>query len=122
LNGAAITGPTATLDVVLSTRGGEIEGTIVDQRGRPMANVTAVLLPSSAANRTPGRVLTVASDQEGRFVLQPVPPGDYKLFAWAELHPYGFYDLDFVRRYESRGTTVRIAENSRQHLRLTVLD
>jgi len=122
LNGSAIIGPTASLDVVLSTRGGQIEGTIVDQRGRPMANVTAVLLPSSAANRTPGRVLTVASDQEGRFVLQPVPPGDYKLFAWADLQPYGFYDLDFVRRYESRGTTVRIAENSRQHLRLTVLD
>jgi hypothetical protein len=37
LNGVAITGPTASLDVVLSTRGGQIEGTIVDERDRAVS-------------------------------------------------------------------------------------
>ena len=44
----------------------------------------------------------MVSDQYARFVLQPVPPGDYKLFAWEDLEPYGFYDRDFVRRDETR--------------------
>ena len=65
--------------------------------------------------------MTMVSDQYGHFVLRPVPPGDYKLFAWDDLEPYGFYDRDLVRRYEARGTTLRITENSRQHLQLTVL-
>ena len=61
------------------------------------------------------------SDQYGRFVLQPVPPGDYRLFAWDGLEPYGFYDRDFVRRYEAGGTPVRITENSTHQVQLTVL-
>src|SRR5688572_26315715 len=87
LNGIAITGSIDSLDIVLSTRAGQIEGTIVDERGRPMSNIEAVLLPIREANRTPGRVMTMVSDQYGRFVLQPVPPGDYKLFAWDGQEP-----------------------------------
>jgi len=65
--------------------------------------------------------MTMVSDQYGHFVLPPVPPGDYKLFAWDGLEPYGFYDREFVRRYETRGTAITVTENSRQRRQLTVL-
>ena len=121
LDDVAVSGPVDALEIVLSTSAGQLEGTTVDERGRPMANIEAVLLPVREAHRTPARVRTTVSDQDGRFALNIVPPGDYKLFAWDHLDTYGFYDVDFVRRYEARGMAIRVTEQSRQQVQLTVL-
>ena len=120
LNGLSITGSvTHSLELVARTRAGRLEGTVVDAKGRPMPGIEAVLVPAREADRTPGRVMAAASDQNGRFDLESVPPGDYKLFAWDDLEPYGYFDAEFVRRYEADGTPIRIGQGSRQRVQLT---
>jgi protocatechuate 3,4-dioxygenase beta subunit len=119
LNGFSISGAvTASFDIVLSEKAGRIEGMVVGKDGRPMPGIEAVLLPIRETDRTPGRVMAAMSDQHGRFDLQSIPPGDYKLFAWEDLEPYGYYDADFVRPYMTVGTSIRVSENSRHSLRL----
>jgi hypothetical protein len=44
----------------------------------------------------------------GRFTLDGIPPGDYKLFAWAHVEDGAWLDPEFMRVYEDRGTPVHI--------------
>jgi hypothetical protein len=121
-NGFSISGSaTASLEIVLSDKAGRIEGTILERSGRPMPGIEAVLLPIREADRTPGRVMASMSDQHGRFDLQSVPPGDYRLFAWEELEPFAYYDADFVRPFMTVGTAIRVSEGSRHSVEVETI-
>jgi hypothetical protein len=53
-----------------------------------MGGVQAVLVPDK--NRDGAELLrAVAAGQAGRFVINGVIPGDYKLFSWESLESYG---------------------------------
>jgi hypothetical protein len=100
-----------TMEVVISRSVGQVDGVIADDRGQPVPGVQSVLVPD---NR--GRVdlyKTATTDQGGRFVIRGITPGDYKLFAWEALENYGYFDPDVIRRSESFGKAVRVAESSR---------
>ena len=45
--------------------------------------------------------------------MRGVTPGDYKLFAWEALENFGYFDPDQMRRSESAGKAVRVAESSK---------
>jgi hypothetical protein len=122
LNGLSITGPvTESLEILLSKQGGELDGRIVDKNRKPMGGIQAVLLPARQEDRVPGRVKAAATDQNGKFILPTIPPGNYKLFAWEDLEPYGYFDPDFVRQYEALGTTVQISENAKTTVQIEVI-
>jgi hypothetical protein len=78
-------------------------------------------MPARQADRVPGRVENVTSDQNGRFAIRAIPPGDYKLFAWEDLEPNAYYDSDFVRKYETLGTPIQISENMKQTVEIKII-
>jgi len=45
--------------------------------------------------------------------MRSITPGDYKFFAWEALENYGYFDPDVMRRSDSLGKAVRVAESSR---------
>jgi hypothetical protein len=106
---------------LLSKQGGELDGRILDKNRKPMGGIQAVLLPARQEDRVPGRVKAAATDQNGKFILPTIPPGNYKLFAWEDLEPYGYFDPDFVRQYEALGTTVQISENAKTTVQIEVI-
>jgi hypothetical protein len=53
------------------------------------------------------------SDENGRFKIPTVVPGDYKLFAWEDLESFAYHDADFLRKYEEQGVLISIAENGK---------
>jgi hypothetical protein len=113
LNGFNLSGPTTdSLEVVLSTAAGEIEGTVVDSDRKPMRGVQVVLIPSAQRTR-PDLYHIAASDQNGHFTMSTVVPGDYRLFAWEDLEPYAYMDPDFLRKYEDQGTSLVVLESSK---------
>lgn len=70
------------LDIVVSSDGAQIEGTITDSdNNQPMAGVlvSARVDPETDFNRFRSR--QSATDQNGHFVLKDVPPGKYKVSA-----------------------------------------
>jgi hypothetical protein len=64
---------------------------------------------------------TASTDQGGRFTLRNIAPGDYKIFAWQDLEPNGYFDPDLLRRSEPSGKEVRVSESSKLSVNVQVI-
>src|SRR5207237_5838544 len=76
-----------TLDIVVSTRVSRIGGTITDERSQPVPGVQALLVPDQYRDR-PDLFRNVTTDSNGRFLMEGVAPGDYKVFAWETMEQF----------------------------------
>jgi len=113
LNGPLLvtsSGP-GTLTIVLSSKGGQITGTVVDAKRLPARGVQAVLVPDEHRDRAE-LYKTAMTDDAGRITLTGIAPGNYKLFAWEALEPYAYYDPKVIERFEQQGTPVHVTETS----------
>jgi hypothetical protein len=110
-SGITISGPVSDpLEIVLSTKGGLIEGTIADKDQKPMPGIQAVLIPDRQRDRR-DLYRFATTDQNGHFTMRVIAPGDYKIFAWEDLEPGAYNDPDFVRKYEALATPVKVSES-----------
>jgi hypothetical protein len=48
------------------------------------------------------------TDDDGHFVLGPIPSGSYKIFAAAGLDPGAFFDPDVLRRFDPAAIPVNV--------------
>jgi beta-lactamase regulating signal transducer with metallopeptidase domain len=105
-------GATEALEVVLSPRVSQIDGTITDDKGQPVPGIQAVLVPDAHRDRFElFRVITSGSD--GRFTIRGVPPGDYKLFAWESSESFGYFDPELLKRDEAKGQRMKIQDSDK---------
>ena len=104
-----------TLEVVLNSTGGRIEGT-ASTSGRPAPASKVVLVPTRRERLDLFK--SAKADSTGRFVLQGIPPGDYDLFAWARLEGYEYFDPHFLQRFQNQSKRVTVAESSKLQLDL----
>jgi hypothetical protein len=118
--GLRLEGPTASqLEIVLGMNPGSVEGTALADAQSAAPGVIVALLPNVR-----GRfdlVRTATTDPSGRFLLNRVAPGDYKLFAWTEIRDGDWQDPDVIRTYESRGTPVHIVDGTAARVRVTAI-
>lgn len=121
LTGAPISGPVdEPIEVVLCSKtAGALGGTTVDGDQKPMAGIQVVLIPNQRDRRD--RYRTATSDQDGRFTIRNIPPGDYKVFAWEDLEPNSYRDPEVLRRYEALGKPVTIGESPSQAIQLKMI-
>ncbi|HKC00744.1 MAG TPA: hypothetical protein VKD23_18320, partial [Terriglobales bacterium] len=122
--GFTASGP-ATLDLLVSTTGGTVEGAVADtvvEKGvenggdnfHAVGNATVVAVPEEKYRKLPDRFVTGSTDQHGRFTIHGLPPGNYTLYAWQDLDEPVWVDPDFLKSQEANGTTVKIEEGSHQ--------
>jgi hypothetical protein len=105
-----------TLDILLGLDSGGLDGRVlVDGRDSGGA-ARVVLVPEARHRRDLYFALTASST--GRFQLQGIPPGNYKVFAWKEVPDGSWYDPDFVHAYEDRGLPLQIAPGSAEYVEL----
>jgi hypothetical protein len=109
-----------SLEIVLSTNGAEIGGTIVDATGKTVSGVQAVLIPDRFRNRT-DLFKIAASAANGRFDIRAVPPGDYKLFAWEDIEPFSYFDPAVLMPFEGSGKAVHVLEGSRETTEVKII-
>jgi Carboxypeptidase regulatory-like domain len=120
-NELSITGPvSAPIEVVLSGNAAQLEGTVIDKDRKPVANAQAVLIPDDRRERAAANK-TAVSDQNGRFTMQTILPGNYKLFAWEDIEPYAYLDPDFLRKYEELSIPVSVSESGRLNVEAKVI-
>ena len=110
-----------TLELVISSAAGRIEGSVVNQDRQPIPGTHVVLVPEPARRSQARLYKETTSDQYGQFVLRGIPPGDYKLFAWEQVESGAYYDPEFLKPYEDRGEAVRVAAGSRQTVQLQLI-
>jgi len=97
-----------SVELVIGSQGGTVEGVISDERQSPVVGAHVVLIPTVERRERPDLVKEVSADQYGRFTIHGVMPGDYKVFAWDDLEPNIFFDASFMEQYESKGRLVHV--------------
>jgi protocatechuate 3,4-dioxygenase beta subunit len=108
------------LDILVSANGAHIDGVVSqDQKPFPGASVTLVPNPPHRAEKSLYNITT--TDQLGHFVLQGIPPGDYKLFAWEGLDPGAYKSSDFLLPFENRGQSIHIIEGASLSVQLDLI-
>jgi protocatechuate 3,4-dioxygenase beta subunit len=108
------------LEVVVSARGGRIEGS-VEKDGLPFSGAFVALVPEERRRQRSELFKNTTTDQYGRFTLRGIAPGEYKLFAWEEIEPGAHRDPDFLRWFEDEGKAIRVEEGARLTVELPAL-
>jgi hypothetical protein len=102
-----------SLNVVVSANSASVDGAVTDSRMAAAAGAQVVLIPDESRYR-PELFKTATTDQNGRFVIRNVAPGNYRLYAWEAIEPNGWFDLELAKRYEQSAQPVRLTESGRQ--------
>lgn len=62
------------------------------------------------------RYRKTVSDQSGHFSLRGLRPGQYTLLAWESVDGEAYYNPEFLKQYEGRGSVLRVEEGERKTL------
>lgn len=114
--GFMVSGP-ATLDLVASSKGGTVEGVVLDH-DQLIANGMIVAVPEEKYRKISTRFGVATSDQNGRFTIRGLAPGSYTVFAWQDVENDLYYDADFLKSQESNAIALTVEEGSRQKMEL----
>jgi len=101
-------GADAALEITLSSKGARVQGAVLDADNLPAVGVSVVLVPNDPHRGDLQRYKVVTTDQNGRYVLRGVAPGDYKLFSWEDLEQNAWQDPEFLRPFEDRGEKLSV--------------
>ena len=107
--------PEAQIEISVATDTGSLSGRVLDSRQAPFPGATVVLLPELDRRllRT-DLYKTTSTDEAGRFDMEGLPPGDYRVFSWENVADFAWQDPAFMRDYEDRGRAVRVTAGVRQ--------
>ena len=108
------------LDVVIASSGGRVDGIVTDARNQPIPGTRVVIVPDRVRYRT-DLYKVAATDQNGRFVLAGVAPGDYRIFSWESIEDNGWFDPEVLSRSEARGISVHATESSTQTVDVRII-
>jgi hypothetical protein len=111
--------PSSPLEIVIATNPGALDGEVVKEKPEPVGDISVVLVPDVRGRTELYR--TVPTDSSGRFHLDRLSPAGYKVFAFEEVEDGDWYDPEFMRAYENRGTQVHIAEGAVERVRIPVI-
>jgi hypothetical protein len=112
--------PEFPIEITTATDPGSLSGRVLDSRQRPGTGATVVLMPDLEKRvQRADLYKTATTDETGQFVMEAIPPGDYRVFAWENVTDLAWRDPAFMREYEERGRAVRITEGARQTVELT---
>ena len=115
-----LSGPTSDLlQIDLGSRGGRLSGTLVDEKGKPLSDFQAVLIPRSDNDRA-DLFKTAYSDAAGRYVIRGIAPGDYTILAWKNPQA-SYFDSNYVRGFTGEGKAVHISEGSIETVNVQVI-
>jgi hypothetical protein len=119
--GLNVNGGTLAVDVTLSLGAGEVDGTAVNDKKEPVANALVVAVPEERFRKRKSHYQRGTTDQDGRFTLRGLRPGDYTLYAWEALDSDDYLDPEFLKPFENQGTPIKVEKASRQTVALKVI-
>jgi protocatechuate 3,4-dioxygenase beta subunit len=115
-------GTAGSLLITVRGDGATLEGAVTDKDSKPVTAATVVLIPKPAGRRSAAKFYkNTSTDQQGRFSLKSVMPGEYRAYAWEDVETMAWMDPAFVKTVEDKGVDVTIDPNGRQQLSLTAI-
>lgn len=117
-----IIGPrtSAPLRIVVSTRGGVLEGRVTKDSGADAGRAIVLLAPHGRFSHVLSFYTTAVTGEAGRFKLQGLTPGSYRVYAFEAMEDGAWQDPQFLQPFESLGESVEITEgvNASKQVRL----
>jgi hypothetical protein len=110
-----------TLEIVVSNRGAQLEGSVAAADGKPYQGATVVVVPERPIKTRRGATRTAATDQYGNFTMRGLRPGTYQLYAWDYMDDDQYRDPEFLAKYADKAVKIQVreGEQARADLRLT---
>lgn len=109
--------------VIVSANGAEVNGTVkTEDPEAPAKGVTVLALAAEVELRSRPRFRrSTQTDQEGRYSLRGLVPGEYLLVAVAHLESLGEADPDWQKKLEKIATRVELAAGQTKSETLTLM-
>jgi hypothetical protein len=101
------------IEIFLRTDGGGVEGLVRGTDKMPAGGATVVVVPSAARRGNPSLYRTAESDATGRFTLNGLAPGSYKIFAWDTVPGAPYRHPEFLKKYEEQGVQINVIAGAR---------
>jgi hypothetical protein len=112
------------IEIVLRDDGAEVSGTVQESGHNnspnanapagPAGNATVYFVPASDSD---GQFRAVGTGENGQFALSHIPPGTYRLLAFATAQKeLDFFNAVEMGRYESKGIVLQLAPKQREQL------
>jgi protocatechuate 3,4-dioxygenase beta subunit len=120
-SGMSVNGGMVVIDAVASANGGMVEGAISNRKGEPVADAVVVAVPEARLRERADRYRKTISDQGGHFSLRGLRPGQYTLLAWESVDGEAYYNPEFLKIYEGRGSLLRLNEGERKLVQVEVI-
>ena len=109
--------PASPLNLVLSSNIGQVQGLVLDRTQQPLPGAQVVLIPTADRNRVE-LYGTATTDEDGRFTISAVSPGEYRLFAWKTLEKYSYFDPQLIQSSMPLSQLVRVGESETVDVRI----
>lgn len=103
-------GAAPVVSVVLSTAVARVTGQVIAEKPEASQGAAVVLIPAPEKRSRMDLYRVAGSDQNGKFSVPALPPGEYTLYAWDNLEPGIWMDPDFVAKYENKGKKITLKE------------
>ena len=113
-------GSSTLLDVLISSKGASIDGTVLDADGKPASAASVVTIPSSGKLGRPDTSQIGQTDEAGHFSLRGINPGDFTVLAFDEMQP-DYRSPEFAKKYESKGEKVQLEESQKKTVTLKLI-
>jgi carboxypeptidase family protein len=115
-------GDPSKLEILLSTKGANISGRVVNEAGEAAEGAHVVLLPADPARRIPYELTQARAAKGGAFRIGPVRRGDYSLVALpASMSVPRSDDLESLNALARKAERVSLAENEERSIDLRVV-
>jgi hypothetical protein len=116
-----ISGAGPSLELVLSSRGAHLQGTVMNSDPVPVGNVWVALVPDDPNRKQKRLYHAVRTSADGKFDFRGIAPGDYTLFSWNNVQEGEWFDPDFLKTFQAKGVSISFGEGQSKSADLTIL-
>lgn len=116
------------LELTMSSRAALLRGVVLNADSLPAVDAAVVLIPDPPQREVKNRYKSVTTDQNGKFSMTGITPGDYKLFSWdsseesEEQYGEDWFDPDWLKPFETKGESVHLEEADEKSVNLTLIE
>jgi hypothetical protein len=118
-SGLQISGPSASLEVVLGSKAPSVTGIVNDSNGKPVPGLAVALVPDAPRRDQYHLYLASSTGDAGSFSFRNITPGSYKVFVVPGSNAEEVQNPAYLAQNEGRGTSVKLEEGKAENLQLT---
>jgi len=106
--GLKVDGPAPGPLILAVKSGGRVDGVVQNTKYEAVADCRVVIVPSQNHRGNPSLFKTAFSDQNGKFSLRGVAPGDYSVFAWEDIENGAWENEEYLKDFENRAMHITV--------------